>query len=209
MAKETLGKALYSAGQFENALAEFHKAYRIRSTPTYEEWIGRCEDTIKAFLTKTNIDFMIVEKLLDNEETKNWRKILTVTPAEEVSTTDIKLKKKPSKISKSQEIREKKEQKRAGLLMGKLHDDMMFLDKIANHPDLQKSLLSFGEEKRNQKDVDKVLKDIRGAALDGLEFLQVRKSFWEFSEPPLAKNSNKKHVRRSKSENSRQDNCLG
>ena len=70
------------------------------------------------------------------------------------------------------------------LLMGKLHADMMFLDKIANHPDLQKNLLVVGEDKKNQKDIDNVLKGIRGAALDGLGFLQVRKTFWETSEPP-------------------------
>ena len=35
-AKDTLGKALYSAGQFEKALVEFHKAYRMRPISLYE-----------------------------------------------------------------------------------------------------------------------------------------------------------------------------
>ena len=75
-----MGKALYSAGQFEKALAEFHKAYRMRPNNMFEEWIGRCEETIKAFLTATKIDCEIVEKLLADEESKNWIDILTANP---------------------------------------------------------------------------------------------------------------------------------
>ena len=45
-----------------------------------------------------------------------------------------------------------------GLLMGKLHDDMMFLDKIVNHPALQKNILILKEENQKSptKDIDKV-----------------------------------------------------
>ena len=94
--------------------------------------------------------------------------------------------------------------------MGKLHVDIMFLDKTANHPDLQKNLLVVGEDKKNQKDIDNVLKEIRGAALDGLGFLQVRKTFWETSEPPQGKGlKKKKSLRRSKSDSSRQESRLG
>ena len=87
--------------------------------------------------------------------------------------------------------------------MGKLHADMMFLDKIANHPDLQKNLLVVGEDKKSQKDIDNVLKEIRGAALDGLGFLKVRKTFWETSEPPQGKGQE------GKSDSSRRERRLG
>ena len=42
--------------------------------------------------------------------------------------------------------------------MGKLHDDMMFLDKIVNHPALQKNILILKEENQKSptKDIDKV-----------------------------------------------------
>ena len=79
VAKETLGRALYSAGQFENALVEFHKAYRARPFTVYEEWIGRCEETIKAFFAATKLDIVTVGGLLDDEESRNWRDILTIT----------------------------------------------------------------------------------------------------------------------------------
>ena len=59
-----------------------------------------------------------------------------------------------------QEIKKKNNRKKTGLLMGKLHDDMMFLDKIANHPALQKNILILKDEEQNgkasTKDIDKV-----------------------------------------------------
>ena len=181
VAKETLGKALYSAGQFEKALVEFHKAYRMRPNTMYEEWIGRCEETIRHFLTAIKIDRDIVEQLLEDESSKNWRDVLTVQPA--IIKQDFKIDLKNSKDDlekkKAKETKEKNERKKTGLLMGKLHDDMMFLDKISKHPALQKNLLVVEEDKKSQKDIDNVLKEIRGAALDGLSFLQVRKKFWD------------------------------
>ena len=89
--------------------------------------------------------------------------------------------------------------------MGKLHDDMVFLDKIAKHPALQKSLLVVDGDKKSKKDYDIVLKEIRGAALDGLNFLQVRKTFWETSEPPVGKDK----TRRTHSDSKRQQGRRG
>ena len=55
-AKEALGTALYSSGYFEKALIQFHKSNRLRQSSCYDEWIGRCEETIKAYLIAANID---------------------------------------------------------------------------------------------------------------------------------------------------------
>ena len=168
---------------------------------------------MKAFLTATKIDFDIVERLLEDEELKNLIVIFTVTP--DITKTDIDteiLTKEPVETlekKKAKDTKERNERRKTGLLMGKLHADMMFLDKIANHPDLQKNLLVVGEDKKSQKDIDNVLKEIRGAALDGLGFLQVRKTFWETSEPPQGKGKKKKSLRRSKSDSSRQESWLG
>ena len=71
-----------------------------------------------------------------------------------------------------------------GLVIGKLHDDLMLLDNLANHPALQKNLLTFEIEMKEKRDIENSLKGIRGTAIDGLNFLQVRKSFWETSLPP-------------------------
>ena len=55
-AKEALGTALYSSGYFEKALIQFHKSHRLRQSSCFDEWIGRCEETIRAYLTAANID---------------------------------------------------------------------------------------------------------------------------------------------------------
>ena len=60
-AKEALGTALYSSGYFERALIQFHKMNRLRQSNTYDDWIGRCEETIKAFLVASEIEVSIVE----------------------------------------------------------------------------------------------------------------------------------------------------
>ena len=58
-ATEALGTALYSSGHFERALVEFHKVNRRRQN-IYDDWITRCEETIKAFLAASNIEIEIV-----------------------------------------------------------------------------------------------------------------------------------------------------
>ena len=90
-----------------------------------------------------------------------------------------------------------------------------FLEPPPQHPALQKNLLEVKEDRPPPKDIDKVsleidgnlytppqvLKEIRGAAMDGLNFLEVRKSFWETSEPP-SRETGRKCLRRSRSEQS-------
>ena len=188
-AKEALGKALYSDGKFELALVEFHRANRMRPNEVFDEWIGRCEETIRAFLTNTKLDCDVVEQLLLEKEKKDT---VRVEPTK-------KLKENYAE-KKIRERRETTENKKTGLLMGRLHDDMIFLDKISKHPSLQKNLLMFGEDKQKLRETDKVLKVIREAALDGLDFLQVRQTFWETSLPTLVKDTKHSMKSRSKSE---------
>ena len=59
-AKEALGTALYSSGYFERALVEFHRVSRLRQSTLYEDWITRCEETIKAFLAAANVEIETV-----------------------------------------------------------------------------------------------------------------------------------------------------
>ena len=84
------------------------------------------------------------------EETKKVRMRLREKQQDEEGERMLK------KEIQKKEIMEKNNRKKAGLLMGKLHDDMMFLDKIANHPALQKNILNLKDEKAAPKDIDKV-----------------------------------------------------
>ena len=183
-AKEALGTALYSSGYFEKALIQFHKSNRLRQSSCYDEWIGRCEETIRAYLTAADIDAgtvqggnlirdilkilcSLIPDILINPEYHNWMDVINLHKDQEQVKIQEKENRPESLFSETseeeihlQEIKKKNNRKKTGLLMGKLHDDMMFLDKIANHPALQKNILILKEEEINGKassrDIDKV-----------------------------------------------------
>ena len=48
----------------------------MRHSTHFEEWIARCEETIKAFLTVAKVDLATVGALLEDSETRNWRDVL-------------------------------------------------------------------------------------------------------------------------------------
>ena len=159
----------------------------------FEEWISRCEETIKSFLVSTKIDATVVQRLLDDEQTQQWREIMK-TRKNEAGLERTEKKKPVTENPAGQKNRERKqkiEKRMTGLIMGKLHEDMMFLDKIANHPALQNNLLAKESDKNDKIGADIALKGIQGAAKDGLSFLQVRKCFWETSEPLMVNTKNR------------------
>ena len=105
---------------------------------------------------------MLISGILVNPDSQNWMDVITFQQ-EDINSNEKENSKKSSVFQEEtdqeiqrKEIREKNNRKKAGLLMGKLHDDMMFLDKIANHPALQKNILSLKDEKAPPKDIDKV-----------------------------------------------------
>ena len=100
--------------------------------------------------------------ILVNPDSRNWMDVITFQQ-EDIKSNEKENSKKSSLFQEEtdqeiqkKEIMEKNNRKKAGLLMGKLHDDMMFLDKIANHPALQKNILNLKDEKAAPKDIDKV-----------------------------------------------------
>ena len=93
------------------------------------------------------ITFQQVE--VTSQEKENLKPVQTIPTA---------FKEETEEELQMQETKKKNNRKKTALLMGQLHDDMMFLDKIANHPALQKNILILKEEdgKAPQKDIDKV-----------------------------------------------------
>ena len=111
-------------------------------------------------------NFYITE-ILVNPEYHNWTDVINlhqeqVKIQEKESTPGSVFTGPTEEEIQLQEIKKKNNRKKTGLLMGKLHDDMMFLDKIANHPALQKNILILKDEDKNgkasSKDIDKVWK---------------------------------------------------
>ena len=78
----------------------------------------------------------------------------------------------------------KKDLKDAVAVMGKLKDDMIFLEKIANSKTLSTNLLDAKYMKKTRGSRMK----IQNAADDGLSFLKVRSNFWETSGTELSTN---------------------
>ena len=208
LAREALGKALYSAGCFEHALVQFYKAnrsvllfvinkcknfFRIRQSSTYEEWITRCEETIKSYLAATKIEGMVVQKLLETNESSKG-----VLLHENTSTANQDRTNTKNSSAKKPEIKLEKGNKTTGLIMGKLHEDMMFLEKLAYHPALTNDLLGKKFKKKDKKGNLVENRNICGTAKDGLNFLQVRKDFWETSEPSGATIQNRKYTKSNK-----------
>ena len=76
--------------------------------------------------------------------------------------------------------------------MGKLKNDMIFLDKIVKSKTLSVNLLDSKYIKAKKG------RDIKTAAEDGLGFLKVRSSFWETSGTGLGTGSNQNNEANSK-----------
>ena len=90
-------------------------------------------------------------------------------------------------------------------VMGKMDEDMKFLDMLSSHPALERSLSTRGKQhidgviqnpiqgektKKRQKYAQHTHTSlISGAAKEGYDFLTTRKNFWESSESMLANNN--------------------
>ena len=196
-AREALAQALYSDGQFEKALIQFYRVMRsqqqrsaMASTQQIQrmcegrpavdvivphgrlrrasgsDWVIRCEDTINSYLAQAHIEPKLLEKLVESRREE--------MPEIKMESTTI-----PNN-GKKQQVKTSKKKK----ILGKLSDDLVFLDKLIKHPALQSNILN--ESYRKQRG-----EVIRVAAMDGLSFLEVRKHFWESSECNLS-NENQK-----------------
>ena len=92
-------------------------------------------------------------------------------------------------------------------VMGKMDEDMKFLDMLSSHPALERSLSTRGKQhidgviqnpiqgektKKNKNTPNTHTSLISGAAKEGYDFLTTRKNFWESSESMLAKSKQMK-----------------
>ena len=129
------------------------------------DWVIRCEDTINSFLAQAHIEPKMLEKLVESRR-------------EEMPEFKMESKTIPNNRKKQEKASKKKK------ILGKLSDDLVFLDKLIKHPALQSNILN--ESYRKQRG-----EVIRVAAMDGLSFLEVRKHFWESSECNLSSENQK------------------
>ena len=153
----------------------------MRQSSTYEEWIARCEETIRSYLAAVDIDPKVLGKLLSSNNPLKERTDLE----KDKNKAGIK---QPTKEKKDdEESTGKKTSKRmTGLIMGKLHPDMIFLEELSKNPALKCNLLRNNFKKKPSYGGKNAQKTVCDTAKDGLNFLEVRKEFWETSEPAAA-----------------------
>ena len=149
------------------AFSELKIFTRLRQSTVFDEWISRCEETIQSYLCAAKLDALVVTKLF-NKDDQNIH-------------SNVILCRGPNNLN--------------SFIMGKLHKDMMFLEKLANHPELKKDLLDKKFKKKDDKGNIIDCRNVCGTAKDGLSFLHVRKEFWETSEPSAARARNRAHTR--------------
>ena len=96
--------ALYNMGQFENALVQFERGWRVRQDPEIRAGIVKCRDVIMNTVgtTAKEYDKEIVERVIQQMK-------------------DMKLK-------KEKEGKKKKKKDPDELLLGKMNEDVKFLE---------------------------------------------------------------------------------
>ena len=103
-------EALYNMGQFENALVQFERGWRVRQDPEIRAGIIKCRDVIinTVGTTAKEYDREVVEKVI--QEMK-----------------DMQIKKE-SEVEKKKGGKKKKKKDPDQLLLGKMNEDVKFLE---------------------------------------------------------------------------------
>jgi tetratricopeptide (TPR) repeat protein len=111
------GEALYKMGHFENALAQFHRGLRLREDPDIKLGITRCKDEILNTLgnPRREYDVAIVKQVIQE-------------------MNGLKIKKKSATAMDQHKWKEKIKPRKAlgkvNLTLGKMNDDVEFLQKF-------------------------------------------------------------------------------
>ena len=153
--------------------------FRLRQTKYFDDWVTRCEETIISFLSTANLDSSSVRKVISSTQTMHWREVFKTENEDESCSLNKTLQ------NREEECREKLGKKKSkGSVLGKLNEDMLFLEKLANHPSIQNNFIKTKIDRKEKKNIEDLADFIKDTATDGLKFLQVREGFWEASLPP-------------------------
>ena len=103
-------EALYNMGQFENALVQFERGWRVRQDPEIRTGIVKCRDVIMNTVgtTAKEYDREVVEKVIQQMK-------------------DMQIKKE-SELEKNKGEKKKKKKDPDQLLLGKMNEDVKFLE---------------------------------------------------------------------------------
>ena len=125
--------------------------FRMRCTSYYWDWVKRCEETIRSYLTCSTQEYDAIEQLLG----KNLRILDQINYDQSDLDDDL-----PNKVAESNDIQTVLRQntlnvkervvtkKMNSIVMGKIHADMKFLDMLSSLPALERNLSTRGHFRR-------------------------------------------------------------
>ena len=106
-------EALYSLGQFEKALVQYERGWRVRQDPEIKAGILKCKDVILNTVGSSakEYDKEVVEKVI-----------------QQMKEIDLKEKKELEKNREEKKRKTKGKKDPDQLLLGKMHEDVRFLE---------------------------------------------------------------------------------
>jgi tetratricopeptide (TPR) repeat protein len=121
------GEALYNMGQFEKALVQFHKGWRVRNDPDIKKGMFKCRDAIMNILGDTDkiYETELVEKVIKQMEN------LKVDKGLEIRKRRSKKQKQKNRIDPGKH------------LLGKMNEDVKFLENFINFKNSQPTRTEF------------------------------------------------------------------
>ena len=150
------GEALYNMGEFEQALVQFERGYRVRQDPALRSGMVKCRDVIKRTVGDADRQYSVsvVEKAI--REMARVKELEVKAQIERTKMAKQSVKKK-QKAEKTPEMKKTDRQ-----LLGKFNKDVLFLEKF----------ITTQTTKNSNADAQKM-------AVDALKYLEGRKNFWQ------------------------------
>ena len=150
------GEALYNMGEFEQALVQFERGYRVRQDPALRSGMVKCRDVIKRTVGDADRQYSVsvVEK--------------AIREMARVKELEVKAELEKTKLAKQSDKKKQKAEKTPDMkktdrqLLGKFNKDVLFLEKFIT----------------NQTTINST-PDAQKMAVDALKYLEGRKNFWQ------------------------------
>jgi len=151
------GEALYNMGEFEQALVQFERGYRVRQDAALRAGMVKCRDVIKRTVGDAGRQYCVtvVEKAI--KEMARVKEQEAKAAVEKTKMASKHTEKKKQKADKTPEMKKTDRQ-----LLGKFNKDVLFLEKF----------ITTQTTKNSNEDAQKM-------AVDALKYLEGRKNFWQ------------------------------
>ena len=143
-------------GEFEQALVQFERGYRVRQDPALRSGMVKCRDVIKRTVGDADRQYSVsvVEK--------------AIREMARVKELEVKAELEKTKLAKQSDKKKQKAEKTPDMkktdrqLLGKFNKDVLFLEKFIT----------------NQTTINST-PDAQKMAVDALKYLEGRKNFWQ------------------------------